>query len=82
MSFLTKEGVGVIASVLLCAEALLIILSWILSTTMTEGIRSLLSSEGIRWFFGNFSNIIASPLLAWLLLVPSSFGVSAPTMAS
>ena len=53
MSFLTKEGVGVIASVLLCAEALLIILSWILSTTMTEGVRSLLSSEGIRWFFGS-----------------------------
>ena len=68
MSFLTKEGVGVIASVLLCAEALLIILSWILSTTMTEGVRSLLSSEGIRWFFGSFTGIIASPLLVWLLL--------------
>ena len=68
MSFLTKEGVGVMASVLLCAEALLIILSWILSTTMTEGVRSLLSSEGIRWFFGSFTGIIASPLLVWLLL--------------
>lgn len=68
MSFLTKKGVGVIASVLLCAEALLVIFSWILSTAMTEGVRSLLSSEGIRWFFGSFTDIIASPLLVWLLL--------------
>lgn len=74
MSFLTKEGVGVIASVLLCAEALLIILSWILSTTMTEGVRSLLSSEGIRWFFGSFTGIIASPLLVWLLLALIAIG--------
>ena len=74
MSFLTKEGVGVIASVLLCAEALLIILSWILSTTMTEGIRSLLSSEGIRWFFGSFTSVIASPLLVWLLLALIAIG--------
>ena len=74
MSFLTKEGVGVMASVLLCAEALLIILSWILSTTMTEGVRSLLSSEGIRWFFGSFTGIIASPLLVWLLLALIAIG--------
>ena len=74
MSFLTKEGVGVIASVLLCAEALLIILSWILSTTMTEGIRSLLSSEGIRWFFGSFTSVIASPMLVWLLLALIAIG--------
>ena len=74
MSFLTKEGVGVMASVLLCAEALLIILSWILSTTMTEGVRSLLSSEGIRWFFGSFTSVIASPLLVWLLLALIAIG--------
>jgi len=28
----------------------------------------LLSSEGIRWFFGSFVGIMASPLLVWLLL--------------
>ena len=28
----------------------------------------MLSSEGIRWFFGSFVGIMASPLLVWLLL--------------
>ena len=54
--------------VLLLAELILILVSWLLSATMTEGVRSLLSSEGIRWFFGSFVGIMASPLLVWLLL--------------
>lgn len=54
--------------VLLLAEVILILVSWLLSATMTEGVRSLLSSEGIRWFFGSFVGIMASPLLVWLLL--------------
>ena len=54
--------------VLLLAEVILIFVSWLLSATMTEGVRSLLSSEGIRWFFGSFVGIMASPLLVWLLL--------------
>ena len=53
---------------LLVAECVLVIISWLLSAARIEGVRSMLSSEGIRWFFGGFSNIIASPLLAWLLL--------------
>ena len=53
---------------LLVAECVLVIVSWLLSAARLEGVRSMLSSEGIRWFFGGFSNIIASPLLAWLLL--------------
>ena len=55
--------------VLLVAEGVLVILSWLLSAMRLEGVRSLLSSEGIRWFVGGFSNIVASPLLAWLLLI-------------
>ena len=54
--------------VLLLAELILILVSWLLSATMTEGVRSLLSSEGIRWFFGSFVCIMASPSLVWLLL--------------
>ena len=41
------------------AECVLVILSWLLSAARLEGVRSMLSSEGIRWFIGNFSNIIA-----------------------
>ena len=57
-----------ICMVLMVAECVLVIVSWLLSAARLEGVRSMLSTEGIRWFFGNFSNIIASPLLAWLLL--------------
>ena len=60
--------------VLLLAELILILVSWLLSATMTEGVRSLLSSEGIRWFFGSFVGIIASPLLVWLLLSLIAWG--------
>ena len=35
----------------------------------------LLSSEGIRWFFGNFASILATPLLVWLLLLAMAGGV-------
>ena len=58
-----------VALLLVVAELLLFLLSWLLSAMMTEGVRSMLSSEGIRWFVGGFSNIVASPLLAWLLLI-------------
>ena len=54
---------------LLVAEGVLVIVSWLLSALRLEGVRSMLSSEGIRWFVGGFSDIVASPLLAWLLLM-------------
>ena len=49
---------------LLVAQSLLVIVSWLLSAMRLEGVRSLLSSEGIRWFVGGFSDIVANPLLA------------------
>ena len=65
---------GVVAFVLFLAEALLFILSWLLSATRMEGVRSLISSEGIRWFFGSWQSIVASPLLVWLLLCLIAWG--------
>lgn len=59
---------GGVAFVLFLAEALLFILSWLLSATRMEGVHSLISSEGIRWFFGSWQSIVASPLLVWILL--------------
>ena len=70
----SKEWLGVVGAVLLLAQLVLIILSWLLSATRLEGVRSLLSSEGIRWFVGDFSTILASPLLAWLLLMLITLG--------
>ena len=69
-----KRASGIIALFLLVAELLLVILSWLLSATRMEGVRSLLSSEGIRWFFGSFTDMVASPLLVWLLLGLCAWG--------
>jgi len=71
---LPKKEMGVIVLSLLLAELLLVILSWLLSATRMEDVRSLLSSEGIRWFFGNFTEMVASPLLVWLLLGLCAWG--------
>ena len=69
-----RKAIGVMAFMLLGAELLLFILSWLLSATRMEGVRSLLSSEGIRWFFGSFTEMVASPLLVWLLLGLIAYG--------
>ena len=64
-----RIGMGVVAS-----QLALIILSWLLSAMRQEGVRSLLSSEGIRWFIGGFNNIVATPLLVCLLLLLVAVG--------
>lgn len=48
-----------ILSVLMVA---LVFTSWLLSAMMREGIvRSILTSEGVRWFFSSFVDNLASP---------------------
>lgn len=56
------------------AEVVLILLSWFLTATMTDGVRSLLTSEGIRFFFGSFTQMLQKPLLVWLLLLSMAWG--------
>lgn len=68
------KWLAIIGAVFLFAELTLVLTSWILSATMMEGVRSLLSSEGIRWYFGSFTEMVASPLLVWLLLLLSALG--------
>ena len=65
---------GYVVTLLIVAQLLLVLLSWLLSSMMLEGVRSLLSSEAIRWFMGQFSEILLSPLLIWLLLLAMSVG--------
>jgi aminobenzoyl-glutamate transport protein len=71
---LLQEGLGEVTLILLITEVALILLSWILSAAGVEGVRSLLSGEGVRWFVGDFASMVASPLLAWLLLLMIAFG--------
>lgn len=52
------------------AQVVVIVGSWLVTAAMPDlGQRSLLSSAGIRWFFGMFSVNLASPLLVWMILV-------------
>ena len=62
------------AVILASAEALLVLVSWLLSATMTGGVRSLLSSEGVRWFALHLSDMLLTPLLLWLLLASMAWG--------
>ena len=51
------------------AQVALVLLSWLWSAAMPDSsVRSLLSSQGIRWFFGGFVGHEASPALVWLVL--------------
>ena len=57
------------------AQLMLILLSWLCSAASpASGIHSLLSGEGLRWFFGHFSKLLAKPLLADLLLLAIACG--------
>lgn len=58
----------------LIVEVALILLSWILSAAGVEGVRSLLSGEGVRWFVGDFARMVASPLLVWIILLMIAIG--------
>ena len=50
-----RNKLGYIVLVLLIAQLALILLSWLLTAAFPElPMRSMLSSEGIRWFFGSF----------------------------
>lgn len=62
--------------VLAALQILLILVSWIISSaTQQTYVHSLLSSEGIRWFMGRFSENLATPVLVWLLLIAIAYGV-------
>jgi len=64
-----------IAVTLLVLQLLLMLVSWLLSAAFPgSGIRSLLSSEGLRWMMGHFADFLATPVLVWLLLCAMAWG--------
>lgn len=67
-----KLAIGLIAT-----EVLLLIVSWGIAAAMPEThVRSMLSSEGIRWFFGSFTDNLLTPLLVWILFVCMAWGAA------
>ena len=63
-----------LAFVLLTAELLLLLVSWLLSAMPSLEVRSLLSGEGVRWLSGRLSDSLATPLLVWILLLGMGYG--------
>ena len=60
---------------LLVAQGLVILGSWLITAILPSlQLRSLLSSEGIRWFFGQFSYNLASPIMVWMLVATMGYG--------
>ena len=60
---------------LVTAQLALILLSWLITAAFPElPIRSLLSSEGVRWFFGSFTANQLTPLLAWFITAAMAVG--------
>lgn len=56
-------------------QILVILGSWFVTVVFpTLPVRSMLSSEGIRWFLGQYTSNLASPLLVWLVLAGMTFG--------
>lgn len=64
-----------LALVLILAQIVLVLVSWLLNVSMPDlSIRSLLSNEGIRWFFGHFVDNMLTPFLLWILLLSMACG--------
>lgn len=69
---------AIICIALAAMQVLLVLVSWILNAALPDmPVRSLLSSEGIRWFFGGFTDNIAGPFLVWIILLSVAFGTFA-----
>lgn len=61
--------------VIIVLQALLFLVSWLINAAMPESqVRSLLGSEGIRWFFGSFVDNVATPPLVWMLVGAVAYG--------
>ena len=64
-----RNKLGYIVLVLLVSQLALILLSWLVTAAFPElPMRSVLSSEGIRWFFGSFVSNQLSPLLIYFMM--------------
>ena len=71
----TEKVIGRLTFAAVAAQVALVLLSWLWSAAFPDSmVRSLLSSQGIRWFFGSFVGHEASPVLVWLVLAVLAAG--------
>ena len=76
MKHKSTDRIGAYLMLLLAAaQIVLVLVSWLITAAMPDSFpHSMLSAEGIRWFFGRFTENLASPWLVWLLLVSIAWG--------
>lgn len=57
-------------------QIIVVLMSWLINSAngSSTAVRSLLSAEGIRWFFGHFADNLATPYLVWIILVAIAYG--------
>jgi len=55
-------------------QLLVVMLSWFVNAMGADRVFSLLSPEGVRWFFSCFTTNICSPVMVWLLLCTIAWG--------
>lgn len=60
----------------LIALAFVVVGSWVADVLVGGGVRSLLTAEGARWFVGDFTDVVCSPALVWLLLSAMAWGTA------
>ena len=70
-----RKTAGRAIILLSAAQVLLILVSWLVTAAYPESsVRSMLGSEGIRWFFGHFAGNILSPALVWIIVMGIAYG--------
>ncbi len=73
--YLWRRWIYRLALAFVIAQLALILTSWLVAAAMPNwGVRSLLSSGGIRWFFSNFADKVATSWLTWLIVLSIAFG--------
>lgn len=71
-----KNKLGIITVALFLVQLLVIFFSWMIAAAMPElSIHSLLSSEGIRWFFGSFAHNQYPNILIWSIIGSMALGI-------
>lgn len=67
---------SIAALTIVIMQIVVVLMSWLINSAngSSTAVRSLLSAEGIRWFFGHFADNLATPYLVWIILVAIAFG--------
>lgn len=71
----SRRIIHTVVVTLALAQVLLILVSWLVTAAWPDlPMRSLLSSEGIRWLFGTFTRNLLTPVLVWLIFGCMAYG--------